>query len=162
MKTTSHNMAFIVEDNEMYSTMLTHMLTVDCECRFVSFKTGEECIQNLYMNPFLIILDYGLPGINGLDTIKEIKKYNQETPIVILTGKNDMSIARDFFNAGAYDYVVKEKTAMHRIIKIVNTILNDRNKKTEVQNKTQRAWLFRGLLMPVLFFSALLTKMLSP
>ena len=136
MKTASHNVAFIVEDNEMYSTMVGHVLTIDCDCRFISFKTGEECIQNLYMNPFLIILDYGLPGINGLETIKEIKKYNQDIPIVILTGKNDMNIARDFFNEGAYDYVVKEKTAVHRIIKIVNNILlNDRNEKVVMQKK---------------------------
>lgn len=160
MKTTTSNVAFIVEDNEMYSTMMDHMLSTDCDCRFLSFKTGEECIQNLYMNPFLILLDYGLPGINGLETIKEIKKYNQETPIVILTGKNDMTIARDFFNAGAYDYVVKDKSAVHRIKKIVNTILNDRNKKMEVQNKNQRAWIFRGLLM--LFFTALAMNILWP
>nr|MBA3705929.1 response regulator [Bacteroidota bacterium] len=64
---------FIVEDNDMYSLMLDYMLSKESAYRFMSFRTGEECIANLSLHPNLIILDYGLPGINGLETFKEIR-----------------------------------------------------------------------------------------
>ena len=98
MKTETHNLAFIVEDNEMFSTMLDYTLSNDSNsmCRFVSYKSGEECIHNLYMNPIMVILDYGLPGMDGLKTLKVIKKYNPDISVVILTSKNDANIARDF------------------------------------------------------------------
>ena len=127
MKTTTHNLAFIVEDNEMFSTMLDYTLSNDSNsiCRFVGYKSGEECIHNLYMNPIMVILDYGLPGMDGLKTLKVIKKYNPDISVVILTSKNDADVARDFFNAGAEHYLVKQKSTVPQIIKIINEILND-------------------------------------
>ncbi len=127
MKTATHNLAFIVEDNEMFSTMLDYTLSNDSNsmCRFVSYKSGEECIHNLYMNPIVVILDYGLPGMNGLKTLKVIKKYNSDISVVILTSKNDASLARNVFNAGAEHYLVKQKSTVPQITKIINVILND-------------------------------------
>ena len=69
-----HKHIFIVDDNEMYSTMLSYTLSKDNIYKFVSFKSGEECIKNLYLNPEIIILDYGLLGMDGYDTLLKIKK----------------------------------------------------------------------------------------
>ena len=125
MKPTTHNLAFIVEDNEMFSTMLSHMLSNDNVCRFIGFKSGEECVSNLYMNPLVVVLDYGLPGMDGLKTFQEIKKYNPDLPIVVLTSTNDQNVARNFFNEGAHAFLVKQKSTAPEIIKIIKNLLDD-------------------------------------
>jgi len=124
MEHVPHKLVFIVEDNDMYSLMLDYMLSKESSCRFVSFKTGEECIANLSMNPDLIILDYGLPGLNGLETFKEIKKENPEIPVIILTENHDVHIAQQFMHEGGiYEYLLKEKDSVKQISAIIDKLL---------------------------------------
>lgn len=124
MQNLKQNLVFIVEDNEMYSMMLDYNLSNENSFRFNSFSTGEECIRNLYLNPDLIILDYGLPGINGLDTLKKIKVAKSDVPIVVLTGNNDAKVAKEFMKAGVYDYLLKEELTVQQASKTIRTLLN--------------------------------------
>src|ERR1043165_8257364 len=96
---------FIVEDNEIFSMMLDYILSKDSIYNFVSFKTGEECLANLYMEPDIIILDYGLPGINGYQVLTEIKKRNPSTHVIVLSSNRDRSLAAKMLSAGADDYI---------------------------------------------------------
>ncbi|BAZ46572.1 response regulator receiver sensor signal transduction histidine kinase [Chondrocystis sp. NIES-4102] len=57
----------------------------------------------------LILLDYRLPDINGLNLIKEIQAVNLDLPIIVLTGQGDEEIAVEIMKAGAADYLAKSK-----------------------------------------------------
>ncbi len=130
---------FIVEDNEIYSTMLDYILSKDSIYHFVSFKSGEECLKNLYLNPDIIILDYGLPGMNGYTTLQEIKKYNSNIHVVILTSNQDMKVAVELLKAGADDYILKQGHGEAQIIEKVEAILSkdesERNKGMGMKKK---------------------------
>ena len=131
MEHVQHKLIFIVEDNDMYSLMLDYMLSKESSCRFVSFTKGEECILNLSMNPDLIILDYGLSGINGLETYKEIKKYNPNIPVVVLTDNHDIHVTQQFVHlGGVYEYLLKGKNSVGQISKIIDTLLVNNTKDT--------------------------------
>lgn len=121
---------FIVEDNELYAMMLDYILSKDSIYEFVSFKSGEECIQNLYLNPDIIILDYGLPGINGYETLVEIKKHNPNIHVVMLSNNTDAKLAVKLIKAGADDYVLKQDQGETQIIEKIETILNKQTFET--------------------------------
>jgi DNA-binding response OmpR family regulator len=53
----------------------------------------------------LLILDLGLPGLDGLDALREVRRRGQRLPVVILTARNDAAVAG--FESGADDYVSK-------------------------------------------------------
>ncbi|HPT30028.1 MAG TPA: response regulator transcription factor [bacterium] len=55
----------------------------------------------------LVIMDYVLPGINGAQVIKEIKKENKDLPIIMLTVKSELDDKLDLFALGIDDYVSK-------------------------------------------------------
>src|SRR3954469_17172291 len=106
MKNPKH--IFIVEDNELYSVMLDYILSKDSIFNFVSFSSGEECIKNLYLNPDIIILDYGLPGMNGYETLLAIKKHNPNIHVIMLSSNTDKLLIEKILNAGADDYIQKQ------------------------------------------------------
>ncbi len=126
---------FIVEDNEMYSTMLDYILSKENTHQFIRFSSGEKCIENIYLNPDVVILDYGLPGIDGLETLYNIKKYDTNIPVIILTANKNLSVAKSLLDSGAFDYIYKEdEDVVSLIIATMNNALSI-SKKIQTKQK---------------------------
>lgn len=71
-------------------------------------STGEECLEKLLKNKYhLVLLDYQIPGIDGLAIIKEIRKREIDIPIIMVTGQGSEKIAAESIKHGAMDYIVK-------------------------------------------------------
>lgn len=69
---------------------------------------GRSAIDMLSREPAdLILLDYKLPQMNGLDTLSEIKKIDAKTPVILMTAYGTTDLAIEAMKRGAYDYLVK-------------------------------------------------------
>jgi two-component system, NtrC family, response regulator AtoC len=148
---------FIVEDNEVYSMMLDYILTKDSVYKFSSFKSGEECIRNLYLNPRVIILDYQLPGINGYQTLLEIKKYNPAIHVLMLSNNENMKLVADLLKAGADDYILKQGHGEKQIIEKIETLLATDEMQEEAHSKISLKKLFKGLF----YFLAIISMIIA-
>jgi signal transduction histidine kinase len=62
-----------------------------------------------------VLLDYGLPGLNGLETLAEIRRRGIDVPVIVLTGKGDERVAVELMKAGAADYLVKQDLTSDRL-----------------------------------------------
>lgn len=70
--------------------------------------TAREGIDLLNAeDPRVILLDIRLPDMNGVDTIKEIRKENSSVGIIMITGLKDEDIASQTIELGASDYILK-------------------------------------------------------
>jgi len=58
--------------------------------------------------PDLIISDYMMPSFNGLQALKEVKKFNPEIPFILCTGSVNEETAVECIKSGADDYIIKE------------------------------------------------------
>lgn len=123
---------FIVEDNAFYSEMLKRHLALNPDNEVHSFKSGSECLKNLYKNPNLISLDYTLPDMSGLSVMKEINKNYPDIPIIIVSGQEDISTAVELLREGAYDYFVKTDDVKDRLWNVVNKIKENISLKDEI------------------------------
>lgn len=75
-----------------------------------SVDSAEAAVELLEKSPFDVILcDYSMPGMNGLDFLKWMKERQIDTPVLMLTGAGSESIAVEAMKSGAYDYLRKEK-----------------------------------------------------
>ena len=83
MKTTAR--IFIVEDDPAYSKVLEHHLKIKGYSNLKIFNRGEDCIEHLDEQPNAILLDFSLEGLNGLDTLREIRRIKSKVPVAILT-----------------------------------------------------------------------------
>lgn len=100
---------FVVEHGEIFVKMLDYICTKDIVFKFYDFKTEQECLTNLTLNPAVVILDHSLSQtINSSDTIRAIKKNNPKTHVIILLESKNENLASKLLNAGANDYLVKD------------------------------------------------------
>lgn len=117
---------FIVDDNEMFNSMLNAHLSENPAYKVSAFGTGEECLKNLYQNPDVIILDYNLNDIykeaaNGLEILEEIKKHNNPVHVIMLSSQKRYGVAAQTISKGAEQYVIKDDNAF----KNIDVILGD-------------------------------------
>jgi DNA-binding NtrC family response regulator len=70
--------------------------------------SGEAALKQLQETPFdIVVLDVKMPGMNGLDTLREIKKSYPLVEVIMLTGHADMEAAIEGMDVGAFDYLMK-------------------------------------------------------
>ncbi len=133
---------FIVEDNSIYNKFIASHLRSNKFEKIESFLSGEECLKNLYKKPDIVIQDYLLDGISGIDVLKTTKKTNPSTEFIFLSGQDNLSIAVNTIKNGAFDYVVKDRFALKKLIDNIDKIIKQRNTKYENKNHVKGITLF--------------------
>lgn len=113
---------FIVEDDIIFAKIISHHLTLNPGNEVEIFSDGKTLVKNLYKNPALISLDYNLPDMSGLEVLKQIKEYNPDTPVVIVSGQQDVATAIELLKKGAYDYILKDQDTKERMWNITKNI----------------------------------------
>jgi len=69
---------------------------------------GQAALDLIAGEPFdLILLDYKMPGLNGLDTLREVRRSQVKTPVIIMTAYGTTDTAIEAMKLGAYDYLPK-------------------------------------------------------
>jgi DNA-binding NarL/FixJ family response regulator len=86
-------------------SLLTREPAVNVICQTAS---GEEAIKKAQeLQPDLILLDIGLPGISGIDAAREIRVVSPDCKILFLSQHDSVEMAREAFKVGGHGYVVK-------------------------------------------------------
>jgi two-component system nitrogen regulation response regulator NtrX len=86
-------------------------------------------------SPDLVLLDIWMPGLDGIETLKEIKKYNPHIQVIIITGHGTIETAVKATKLGAFD-LVEKPLSIDKIILTINNALNFR--RLEEENKYLR------------------------
>ena len=121
-----NRLIFFVDDDKIMLNLMEY--TFKCRDGFEvkSFFSGEECIENLYLNPDLIVLDYYLGDLDsnsmsGMETLARIAKTNKDFNVIILSREKNPELIQKFIEKGAKEYVIKDD---YFIDKLVDTIEN--------------------------------------
>jgi len=89
-------------------------------------STGEEALELIKTEKYdLVILDISMPGKNGLQTLKEIKKYNEKLPVLMLSMHAEEQYAMRAIKAGASGYLTKE-SASDQLVSAIRKIHDGR------------------------------------
>ena len=96
-----------------------------------SVNSGEDALEFLGQHLMdVVILDVKMPGIGGIQTLREIKKRYPLTEVIMLTGHANVEVAIQGMEVGAFDYLMKPMAIDDLVYKI-----QDACKKKSIQEK---------------------------
>jgi cyclic di-GMP phosphodiesterase len=126
----------VVDDERAVCALLAGVLTqAGFECR--SCSSGEEALAYLSREPFeAVISDLSMPGMSGLDLLKEVRTKHPRVTFLIATGQNDVRVGVEAMKEGASDYLVKP-FALNEVAASVARALDKKRLELEIENYRQ-------------------------
>lgn len=113
----------IVDDHPLVRRGLKEVLRDEADWSVVEAANAVEALREIKCESFdLAIVDVDLPGMNGLELLKEIKRHNKNLPVLILSVYPEDQIAVRVLKAGAFGFVSKE-TAPEQLVGAIRKIL---------------------------------------
>ena len=126
----------LVEDNKDFAKLVqVYLRRFDKNAFSVSWKENHaEALGELESHPGfdIVLMDYFLPGKNGLEITKEMRKRNINIPVVFLTVNKDFDLAVDVMKVGIDDYLVKEEITSPVLPKTVLAVIEKRRLKDQL------------------------------
>ena len=97
----------LVDDEKAYAQVLSKRLAArDFEMSTVF--SGAAALEKIEVERFdVIVLDVLMPGMNGIETFKQIRKLDPAAHVIMLTAHAQLDAAMESITSGAYDYLVK-------------------------------------------------------
>ncbi len=128
---------FVVEDDEFYSGLLVHFLSLNPDHQVKKFNSGKTFLASLHEKPDIVTLDYSLPDATGDQLLAQIKELSPDTQVIIISGQGDIKVAIDLFKKGAHDYIVKDADAQERLWMAIQKLHETIKLRKEVESLQQ-------------------------
>lgn len=114
----------IVDDEKEIVTTLSRNFAREGFDVFTASNGHEAMITATEKRPSIVLLDYSLPIVDGLDVLRELKKEMPETMVIVITGMGSEDVAVEAMKRGAKDYVRKPFDLI-KLTKLVRTYLEE-------------------------------------
>lgn len=124
---------FIVEDDEFVGNIMKRTLEKISDAEVHLFRTPEECLNNLHLNPDVVSIDYYLPGMTGMEMMEKIRNYNNTINCIIVSGQEKVDIVLELYKKGAVDYIMKDDNAVANLENSVKKIFDNLRLKKQVE-----------------------------
>src|SRR3990172_2619055 len=131
-----HVTVLLIEDNIDFAKLVKIYLSRfdEAEIEVIWKENGPEGIDEAVRNPAIdaILMDYFLPGMNGLEITKMLKEKEVPIPVVFLTVNKDMALAVEVMKLGVQDYLVKEEISTPILPKTIMSVVEKRKFQKEI------------------------------
>lgn len=125
----------LIEDDLTFSRILDGFLTKQGFQVAVSHN-GKEGIKTFLSKAFdLVLLDYRLPDVTGMDLLQEIKGTSPTTPVIIMTGFNDIRTAVKAIKVGAFEYITKPVNPDELLMVVKQALKKEKNSEKDASTQ---------------------------
>ena len=137
-----HLILYAEDDKDMAELYISDLRNGGFEV--VWARNGRDAID-LYMKhaPSLLLLDIDMPGLNGFQAAKEIRRKDIDTPIIFLTSFSNSESAVKGFSHGAHDYLRKDVAVDEFLARIWNVIQRNPVTRESVLHITQDTFFYK-------------------
>jgi DNA-binding NtrC family response regulator len=129
----------MIEDNPIDVEIVRTMLRQYGRVNFAleSLHSTEEALTRLLSEHFdLVLLDYNLPGEDGLTFLHRLERTGNMPPVIMLTGDGDERLAADAVRSGAYDYFPKRSINSTVLARAIHQALEKHELDTQLRTRS--------------------------
>lgn len=128
----------VIEDDEFYRELVGFTLEDNPDYEVFKYGTAKEGLEGIQQHqPFAVTLDYRLPDLTGEEVLKQIKAYDPDIEVVIISEQDDIDTAIDLVRTGAYDYIAKTNDIRDRLLTTIQNIRRNVSLKTRINTLQQ-------------------------
>ena len=125
---------FIVDDDEFFGNVVKTKLESQENIDVTLFSTARDFLNGLYQNPDLLIIDYDLPGKNGIEILEEVKTRIPDAISIILSGQKELSVVVDAYEKKADRYLIKDENALVELMQNIENFRKNIHTRIELQS----------------------------
>lgn len=113
----------VVDDQDSFRMSLEIALSISEKHEVTMSDSGEDAIEKLKVGDYdVVLLDYRMPGLSGLDVLAWMHENKNDTPVIMLTAAGSEEVAVEAMKLGAYDYLSKEHIEIDRLPLSINSV----------------------------------------
>lgn len=111
----------LIDDDQIYSEFISKALSKNPEYQIRPFFTAEDALKTLNGKfPDVMIIDYKLPGMSGIELYEKIKaRITDTTKVIMLSALDDGNMVLSFIQKGVRDYVIKDENVIDSLKSIL-------------------------------------------
>jgi DNA-binding NtrC family response regulator/DNA-binding CsgD family transcriptional regulator len=132
----------IVDDEEAVRYTLRQLLSKHGFAPYEASSGAEATTAIKDIDLDLILLDLVMPGPDGMETLLELKKIDPDMPVIMMTGRGDISTAVQAIKIGAYDFIAKPLQTNKLIQTIQGGLERFELRRSVKQLQTSLEWIF--------------------
>ena len=116
----------VVDDHEPFRRFVSSTLGKRPNLQIIGeAQDGIDAIQQAEtLQPDLILLDIGLPGLNGIEAARRIGQTSSASRIIFLTQESSADMVQEAFNLGAWGYVIKVHARQELVVAVESVMQN--------------------------------------
>ncbi|MBN2348813.1 MAG: response regulator [Bacteroidales bacterium] len=158
MKQSKYPLIFIVDGNKNYRRLVMNSLMAIDYNNIEEYATGRQCLENLYQAPDIVIQEYNLDDINGLELLKKMKINRPHTDFIFLSSQSDTDVVASILKSGAVDYIAKTKYAIGRLAQKIDQLITskrelDKSVKVEHSLLYSLGFIFISMLSLIVYYT---------
>jgi DNA-binding NtrC family response regulator len=101
-------------------------------------RSGEEALEHLNQNQVdVVVLDVRMQGMDGIETLKEVKKRHPLVEVIMLTGHAAMEVAIEGMEIGAFDYLMKPVDIDNLLYKVEDAYKKKSIQETKIRKASE-------------------------
>jgi two-component system, NtrC family, response regulator AtoC len=139
----------VVEDNDLARRELQRLLQENPQVQVDVAGESEEALRQLGQNDYsLVVTDLRLPGLDGIEFMKEVQRRNLPVTVIVITGDGSIDEAVQALHLGAYDFLTKPIDLEHLRVVVARALRERalRDELTSLRNQLQTRYSFQNVL----------------